>query len=105
MQAVSAFPTLAPSRPEDALLLRSGELELELWPSMGGSVAAFAWKQGGRRIDLMRPATLRALRERDARELTSFPLFPFSNRVKDGRFSFQGRPIELARNTPPDHPI
>jgi aldose 1-epimerase len=105
MQAASAAPMLAPIRPDDAVLLQSGPLQLELWPSLGGSVAAFTWQQAGRRIDLMRPATPRALAERDGRELASFPLFPFSNRVRDGRFSFQGKDIQLARNTPPDHPI
>jgi aldose 1-epimerase len=101
--SVSSFP--APSRPEDAITLQSGALSLELWPSIGGSIAAFSWQQAGRRIELMRRATERALPERDGRELASFPLFPFSNRVKDGRFSFQGRKLSLVRNTPPDHPI
>ncbi len=95
----------APTRPDDALLLRSGDLELELWPSVGGSVAGFAWQRAGRRVELMRRATARALPENDSREMASFPLFPFSNRVKDGRFTFAGREVELVRNTPPDHPI
>lgn len=95
----------APERPADAILLRQGELELELWPSIGGCVAAFAWQHAGRRVELMRRATPRALPERDGRFLASFPLFPFSNRVKDGKFSFRGREVTLVRNTPPDHPI
>ncbi|HXK16954.1 MAG TPA: hypothetical protein VNG33_04100, partial [Polyangiaceae bacterium] len=94
-----------PTRPDDAVLLASGDLHLELWPSIGGGVAGFSWQRGGRRVQLMRHATPRGLAERDGRELASFPLFPFSNRVKDGRFSFQGRQVELVRNTPPDHPI
>ena len=94
-----------PTRPEDAVLLESGALSLELWPSIGGCVATFGWQQAGRRIELMRRATPRALPERDGRQLASFPLFPFSNRIKDGRFSFEGKQIELVQNTPPDHPI
>jgi aldose 1-epimerase len=94
-----------PVRPADAVLLESGALSLELWPSIGGCVAAFSWQQAGRRVELMRRATPRGLPERDGRELASFPLFPFSNRVKDGKFTFQGRQVELVRNTPPDHPI
>jgi aldose 1-epimerase len=96
---------LESERPSDAILLRQGELELELWPSIGGCVAAFAWNHASGRIDLMRRATSRALPERDGRFLASFPLFPFSNRVKDGTFSFRGRHVSLVRNTPPDHPI
>jgi len=103
------MPAMSPadpsSRPADAVTLRNGALSLELWPSIGGCVAGFSWQHAGRRIDLMRPATPRALPERDGRELASFPLFPFSNRVKDGRFTFQGRAVDLVRNTPPDHPI
>ncbi len=109
MQSVQAVSDNAQStqaaRPEDALVLQCGELALELWPSIGGCVAGFSWQRAGRRIELMRRATPRGLPERDGRELASFPLFPFSNRVKDGRFSFQGKQVELLRNTPPDHPI
>ena len=109
MQSVQAVshesPSPSASAPEDAVLLASGPLSLELWPSIGGCVAAFSWQHAGRRVELMRRATARGLPERDGRELASFPLFPFSNRVKDGCFSFQGRDIELVRNTPPDHPI
>jgi aldose 1-epimerase len=105
MPAVSALQDAVPDRPDDAVVLKSGPLELELWPSIGGGVASFAWQQAGRRIELMRRATPRALLERDVRYLASFPLFPFSNRIKDGQFTFGGRSVELVRNTPPDHPI
>jgi len=105
MRPSPAVTALEPIRPEDAILLESGALSLELWPSIGGCVAAFSWQHAGRRVELMRRATPRGLPERDGRELASFPLFPFSNRVQDGRFSFQGQAVELVRNTPPDHPI
>jgi aldose 1-epimerase len=105
MPAVSASQKPVPDRPDDTLVLKSGQLELELWPSIGGGVAGFAWQQAGRRVELMRRATPQALPERDGRYLASFPLFPFSNRIKDGRFTFGGRTVELVRNTPPDHPI
>jgi aldose 1-epimerase len=107
MQGIEAVRHESPSyaAPEDAVFLESGALQVELWPSVGGCVAGFWLTHGGRRIALMRQATARAHQARDGRELASFPLFPFSNRVKDGRFSFQGRQVELVRNTPPDHPI
>jgi aldose 1-epimerase len=97
--------TSVDSGPEDRVELAHGKLALEIWPSIGGCLAAFSWLAGGQRVDLMRRAAPRGLVERDGRELSSFPLFPFSNRIKDGRFSFRGREIALARNTPPDHPI
>lgn len=105
MRSAPAVAPEALNRPDDAIQLEQGPLSLELWPSIGGCVASFAWRSEGRRIELMRRATPRALPERDGRELASFPLFPFSNRVKDGRFTFRGKTVDLVKNTPPDHPI
>ena len=93
MRSAQAVAPEALTRPDDAIQLEQGSLSLELWPSIGGCVAGFAWRSEGRRIELMRRATPRALPERDGRELASFPLFPFSNRVKDGRFTFRGKTV------------
>jgi len=93
------------SAPPDAVLLERGPLSLEVWPSLGGCIASFSLQRAGTRIELMRRATPAALPQNDGREMASFPLFPFSNRVKNGKFSFGGRDLQLTQNTPPDHPI
>jgi aldose 1-epimerase len=66
---------------------------------VGGSVAAF--RLAGRPIFRESPPDLH-----DAGDSASFPLVPFSNRVRDGRFSFRGREIRLAPNMAPQkHPL
>ncbi len=67
-----------------------------LLPGTGGSIARF--RAGGR--DVLRPADDAALAEGSARRLGSFPLVPFSNRIADGRFTWQGREHRLRLNFP-----
>ena len=84
---------------DQALLrLRSGDFALDLCPRWGGAIAAF------RKDDraLLRPAGETFLRHGDPHLAACFPLVPFSNRVADGRFSFQGRGYELAKNFRPE---
>lgn len=82
----------------DLLRLRDGDLELELCPAIGGCITGL--RHRGR--DLLRPAGRRFFEERDPREAASFPLVPFSNRIADGRFAFQGAVYQLDRNFPPE---
>ena len=79
--------------------LRSGDLELDLSPAVGGSVAGFR----ARGEPVFRPT--RAGYE-DVLDSASYPLVPFSNRVRDGRFVFRGREVRLSPNLPPQpHPL
>ena len=68
--------------------------ELEVCPALGGSITAFR----ARGHDLMRPAAPAFLADRDPFQASSFPLVPFSNRVADRRFGFQGQVYELPAN-------
>ncbi|MCC7049926.1 MAG: aldose 1-epimerase [Alphaproteobacteria bacterium] len=79
---------------EDAapLILTAGPTRLELLPALGGTVARFATRVGDAWIDWLRPTPLGA---RDAEATSCFPLVPFSNRVRQGRFSFGGRQVSL----------
>ncbi len=82
----------------ELLRLAAGAFELVLCPAIGGSIARFtAWG-----IDMLRPASGEDLAAGDPRRLAAFPLVPFSNRVADARFPFQGRDYRLARNFPPE---
>lgn len=67
---------------------------LELAPAAGGSIAAWTWR--GR--SLLRPSDAAALAAGDARASASYPLVPYSNRIRDARFDYRERTIELARN-------
>jgi aldose 1-epimerase len=77
------------------LTLTSGDLTLDLAPEIGGSIARF----GKGEQELMRPAPPGA---RDAGEMASFPLVPFSNRVRGGQFECDGRTVTLSPNLPGD---
>jgi aldose 1-epimerase len=76
------------------LTLRTGELVLTLAPEIGGSIATF--ERSGIPILRGTPAPDTAL------EAGSFPLVPFSNRIREGRFTFRSREVRLTPNMPPD---
>lgn len=81
------------------LVLRAGALEAQLLPAAGGAVARFDWLAAGQR-----QALLRGTDADDAHALDCgcFPLVPYCNRIRDGRFDFRGRTVRLAPNMPPD---
>lgn len=79
--------------------LRHGDIDLLLAPHAGGGIACFRW-QG---VDVMRAADEAALHKSDPLGLASFPLVPWSNRIAEGRFTWDGREIRLPLNFG-DHP-
>ncbi|MBM1173912.1 aldose 1-epimerase [Microvirga arabica] len=79
--------------------LRSSALKLDLAPSVGGAIAGF-WHDD---VALMRETPEQALRDGLVRQTSCYPLIPYSNRIAQGRFSFQGVEHRLALNFG-DHP-
>ncbi len=78
--------------------ISSGALHLDIAPLIGGSIARFYSKEKGQTMDWLRPASSEGLAEGNPQMMSSFPLVPFSGRVRDGRFVFAGRHISLPRN-------
>ncbi|MGW6128629.1 aldose epimerase family protein [Cellulomonas sp. NPDC055163] len=76
--------------------LRSGTWELGVLPGTGGSLAFGRVLVDGQWLDLLRPArpTVYGAPEKCA----SFPLVPWSNRIRDGVLRFRGRTWTLAHN-------
>jgi len=74
------------------LVLESDALRLELTPALGGSVLGFAYRRGGPWLALWRPTPPHPAR---ANECSSYVLAPYSNRLRDGRFVFEGRTYQL----------
>jgi len=74
--------------------LALGDAHLDLAPGFGGTILAWWSERDGRRIDWLRPTTSTPSLAGDT---ACFPLVPFSNRVRDGRFSFRGRTVDLPR--------
>lgn len=75
--------------------LARGALRLVLAPELGGSIVAF--RSEGRRggVDWMRPTDPAALAKGDVLGTACFPLVPYSNRIRDAAFRFDGRAVRL----------
>lgn len=85
------------------VILRADGLEAGLRPEAGGAFSHFTDLSGKAPVELLRRA-----RDDfdDALDSAGYPLVPFSNRVRDGRFTFRGKAVELAPNLPGHrHPL
>jgi len=80
------------------VLADSAGAEVEIWPSIGGSLGAYRSPLRDRPFDWLRPAVPGSLSPLD---MAAFPLVPFSNRIREGRFSFAGEEVRLPLNFPP----
>jgi aldose 1-epimerase len=83
-------------------------LAAEIAPAIGGSLVAFYREaHGGRpRQDWLRDGSAAAARGADASAMASFPLVPWCNRIRDGRFEWDGRVVQLPPNRPNSrHPL
>ncbi len=81
--------------------LRAGALTMDVAPAAGGRIASLASAgEGGQRIDWLAPMSEACLRDGfDGLawpKTGCYPLLPFSNRIRDGRFVWGGREIRLA---------
>jgi aldose 1-epimerase len=84
--------------------LTHGGFALDLCPALGGSIANFRWRRpAGGTVDLLRPTSAASLAKGDIEAAACFPLTPFSNRLRQGRFTFEGREIILPLNTGGPH--
>jgi aldose 1-epimerase len=84
---------------EGIVTLASGSLELSIAPEIGGSIARFDHVNGGRRTPLLRGTDKSRFHIEEA---GSFPLVPYCNRIRGGRFTFRGREVTISRNKPSD---
>lgn len=77
------------------LRIADGPAEVEV-SAQGGCILCYRWKIASGVVDWLRPAPDSAAPA--PTDTGCFPLVPYSNRIRDGRFSFQGRRYRLARN-------
>lgn len=75
--------------------LANGRLELVLAPETGGSIARFDYLGKAGRVPILRGADGVPGSVLDA---ACFPLVPYSNRIRGGRFTFRGREVRIAAN-------
>lgn len=77
------------------LRLTSGNVHLDVAPDAGGSIARLFEISGSRVFHWLRPASAEAVLSRNPDLMASFPLVPFCNRIRDGRFRFRGVDVQL----------
>ena len=80
---------------ETILNLQAGQLQLELSPAIGGAISAFEWIDGALTRPILRQCPTPLEKVLDA---ACFPLVPYVNRIRDGRFTFRGREVRIAPN-------
>lgn len=78
--------------------LVAGDLRLVLAPQIGGSIARFDRISGEQRQPILRGAD----EVESPLEAACFPLVPYCNRIRDGRFTFRGRVVTIRANMPGD---
>lgn len=79
----------------EPVMLRAGTLQLQLLPSVGGSIGRFDRVTGHQQQSLLRGADGAV---QNALETANFPLVPFVNRIRGGTFECDGRTVTLAPN-------
>ena len=79
--------------------LRAGLLQVEVLPAVGGSIAQFDHLGPAGRQPLLR-GTDGAYS--DVLDSACFPLVPYANRIRGGRFECDGRQVQLTANLPGD---
>ena len=84
------------------LELRAGPSVVVVSPETGGSITRYASDHEGGTIEWLRPALPDAVERGSAGNTSCFPMVPFSNRIREARFHFRGRLIQLPQNFSPE---
>ncbi len=77
----------------EIVTLRSGKARLAVAPFLGGSLLGYWWEIDGARHDWLVASREAGIAGYPELRLASFPLVPYSNRIRDGRFTFRGRTV------------
>ncbi len=83
----------------ERLTLRAATLALDVLPAVGGSIARFDHLGPEGRQPLLRGTDGNYA---DVLESACFPLVPYANRIRGGRFECDGREVRLPLNLPGD---
>ena len=80
--------------------IEAGGFAADVAPAIGGSLAGFysLAVEATPRVDWLRPASRAALLHKIPLGMASFPLVPWCNRIRDGRFEWNGRTVSLPPN-------
>lgn len=90
------------ARAMDLITLRAGNAAVDLAPDAGGAVTRYWLERGRVTREWLRPTPAGVLRAGAPYRAAAFPLVPYSNRIRAGRFSFRGRGVVEPLNRPPE---
>lgn len=82
--------------------IQSGGGVVGVAPDAGGAITRYARQQGSGSLDIFRPALPGAVANKVPTDMSCFPLVPFSNRIRNGRFTFNGHDVQLTPNFLPE---
>ena len=85
------------------LHLSAGQAHVDIVPEIGGSLAGYWSETDEGPKHWLRPLSVEGLEAKNVLATSCFPLVPFSNRIRNGRFSFAGNNVSLPLNFG-DHP-
>lgn len=85
--------------------LQSEQLRCEIDAEAGASIVTLALRRGDAWVPLMRPTPPEAIESGNSSEMASFVLLPYSNRIGNAQFSFEGKTYALRANTDDGHTI
>jgi len=82
--------------------LENDDIIVEISPACGGSFTRFDYKLADQRIPILRRCADRLVDQLSPFGASCFPLLPYSNRLRDGRFEVDGRQYQHSLNSPPE---
>jgi aldose 1-epimerase len=86
----------------DILTLRAGALTLDIGPACGGSIFRLQQTTPVGLLEWLRPASDDTIARCNPMGVASFPLVPYSNRIREGRFPLGDVTAQLPLNWPPE---
>ncbi len=79
-------------------ILQNKMLRLTIAPELGASMVGLELYRQGFWLPILRPTAPATLARRFSPDTSSYLLAPYSNRIRDGRFSFAGKTYQLRPN-------
>lgn len=89
----------------DTVAITGPQWIMEVWPALGGALVAAKVRHAGAWLDVTPPVDAGSLTERNILKLAGFALAPFCNRIEGASFTYEGAPVRVPRNWPPDPAI
>jgi aldose 1-epimerase len=80
--------------------LHAGRSRLAVAPEVGGAICRFWSETAQGPVEWLRPTRSETIAAGQVSGMACFPLVPFSNRVREGRFACDGRTVVLGLNAP-----